>query len=281
MQFDEHSPNIGRKTNYHSNECEGLILQQQFDTVFRMKSFYAAFQFLTILPLPGEPSPKALGRSYFWFPVVGVFIGGISGGVVFLMGFLGLPSLVTGMIGVLVLSGINGFLHLDGLADTADGFLSSRPKEKILEIMRDSRIGVMGTTTLIFTIGIKCAAVATLPAEEAWLGLIFAASAARSAQVFTITLLPSARPKRSLTSIFFLGKNKFYLVTLALFLPAMGWFLCGIHGIAAFGGVAVIGVLYSLNSMRLIGGMTGDTTGGISEITECFILVVASSEYSL
>lgn len=105
-----------------------------------IRTFLAALQFLTTLPVSAAFTSDEIGRSSPWFPFVGLAVGGV---VV--------------------------------LADTADGFFSSRTPDRILEIMRDSRIGAMGVLALALVLGLKAAAIAermiscTIPAMLAGL----------------------------------------------------------------------------------------------------------------
>ncbi|HQJ31558.1 MAG TPA: adenosylcobinamide-GDP ribazoletransferase, partial [Syntrophales bacterium] len=116
-----------------------------------MKALLAAFQFLTTIPLPGGKGTGEgdIAGSLPFFPVVGLLIGmaAAAGDFVFSLLF---PPGVAAVLTVLLLVLITGGLHLDGLADTADGIFSVRNRERMLEIMRDSRIGTMGVLAVVF-----------------------------------------------------------------------------------------------------------------------------------
>ena len=128
-----------------------------------MKRFLAAIQFLTILPLPGawHPDERALGGSLPFFPVVGLGIGAAVALSDWGLGRL-FPVGVTSVLAVILLIAASGGLHIDGLADTADGFFSSRPRERILEIMRDSRTGPMGVAAIVCVVALKIALIASV-----------------------------------------------------------------------------------------------------------------------
>ena len=82
---------------------------------------------------------------------------------------------------VVLLIAVSGGLHIDGLADTADGFFSSRPRERILEIMRDSRTGPMGVAAIVCEVALKIALIASLSGpSRAWV-LLLTPVAGRSA----------------------------------------------------------------------------------------------------
>ncbi len=122
--------------------------------------------------VPGSwgTAEEDLAGSVPWFPVVGLLLGARGG-----RGWRGpcrwsAPPMVAAAVLVVVLLSFSGGLHLDGLADTADGFLSSRPRERILEIMKDSHIGAMGVIAIVCVLLLKFAALASLPAGTALAG---------------------------------------------------------------------------------------------------------------
>ena len=129
-----------------------------------MKPFIAALQFLTVCPLVSRVpcTERDIGRSTAWFPLVGLLIGAA---VVALdrasLAFFPVP--LASVIDVIALIAASGGLHADGLADAADGFLSSRPRERMLEIMRDSHTGAMGVIALISVFSLKVAALSAVP----------------------------------------------------------------------------------------------------------------------
>jgi len=111
-----------------------------------------AFQFMTRIPISGLPrEPRALARAAKFFPLVGLVIGLVAAVIDrALAPYLRPQLLALVLITYLVL--ITGALHEDGLADTADGFGGGWTKEKILTIMRDSRIGSFGAVALILSL---------------------------------------------------------------------------------------------------------------------------------
>lgn len=237
-----------------------------------IKPLAAALQFLTILPVPVKTEKKDLENALPWFPAAGLVIGAAAAIVLVVARFSGIPPVMAGLLGVLALSGMNGFFHLDGVADTADGFWSARPKEQILEIMRDSRIGTMGVTGLFFILGLKCSALSAMDPGTGWRALIIAAAAARAAQVLTMGLIPYARGKGGLASVFLENRPPSHMVIVSV---------SGLLIATLFGGIAGIGALFTAAAaifvfngfcIKKIGGMTGDTLGALTEITETAVL---------
>ena len=116
-----------------------------------IKQFLILIQFMTRIPVfvNVEYDEEKLGKSIKYFPLVGAVIG------IFLFGINFLAGKVTGnrqIIAVIIVVAeifITGILHIDGLADTFDGLFSYAKKERMLEIMKDSRIGTNGAVVLI------------------------------------------------------------------------------------------------------------------------------------
>jgi adenosylcobinamide-GDP ribazoletransferase len=243
-----------------------------------MKAFIAALQFLTILPLPKVPvgDGKDLETSAPFFPVVGLLIGGLVAlSDLLLVQFL--PLHIATLLTVLLLVVITGGLHMDGLADTADGFFSVRSREKMLEIMRDSRIGTMGVLAIVFVVALKVAALLPLPTPGRQAIIILMPLAGRSAILLMMTALPYARPEGGLAGIFIVKRSWWAPVVALVFLLAAGWVLQRHLGL-----VAVIVSMASAGAMirytfKKIGGFTGDTLGAISEITEVAVALAGAA----
>lgn len=243
-----------------------------------MKSFLAALRFLTILPIPfrGSGEEAHLGRSVPFFPIVGLLIGvtvaTLDAG---LNQFF--PPLLASVFVVIALIIVSGGLHVDGLADTADGLFSSRPRERILEIMRDSRTGPMGVAALICVIGLKIAAVGSIETEARWAAILMMPLAGRCALVVTLALLPYARSESGLVTAFQKNRSMPRAVWAVGLLALVGWFLAGPAGLA-MAAVSLAGMLVFAGYTYLkIGGLTGDTLGAVCEIVELLPALVAAA----
>lgn len=121
-----------------------------------LKIFFAALMFYTRIPCPQNPdfSPDDINKATRYFPLIGWIVGGISFGIYWASSLVfdaNIAVLLSIMAGVLV----TGAFHEDGLADMFDGFGGGWTKEKILEIMKDSRVGAYGAIALIFLFAIK------------------------------------------------------------------------------------------------------------------------------
>lgn len=214
-------------------------------------------------------------QSVMLFPIVGLLIGGILALADFGLGMV-LPSLPASAITVILMLAISGCLHMDGLADTADGFLSARPKERVLEIMRDSRIGSMGVVAVVSVIVLKITALASVPDHRHWAVVFLMPLAGRCALVLGMTVIAYARPQGGLASAF--GRPNWHVPAVSLLiLAAISWAVLEIMGLAAAGLAVLATVMLSYWCKRRIGGFTGDTLGAACEIAEIAPALIAAS----
>lgn len=123
----------------------------------------AAFQFLSRFPVKAELdfSPELLRRSAKYYPLVGAAIGlavALAGG---LAGWA-IPSLPAAAAALIIWVWLTGGLHLDGWMDSADALLSYRSRERMLEIMKDSRVGAMGVLACVLLLLFKVTLISSL-----------------------------------------------------------------------------------------------------------------------
>jgi adenosylcobinamide-GDP ribazoletransferase len=245
-----------------------------------MKRFFAAIRFLTILPVPNGWSgdEKTLARSIFFFPLVGLAIGLIAAAFDYAAG-QALPLLPASVLTILVLIGLSGGLHMDGLADTADGFFSARPRAKMMEIMRDSRIGVMGVLAVIFVVLLKVTLLSVILTSSRWVLVLLMPLAGRAAVVLLMTALPYARPEGGLATLFAGSRSWLHgLWAWGLMFVLSGWLAQGL-GLAAAILALVLTALFILYNRSKIGGFTGDTLGAVCELAEMAPLLAAVVYY--
>lgn len=233
-----------------------------------MKALAAALRFLTIVPIPGDcgAAESDLARSIPLFPLVGVLLGGVAAAIGWVLSLFAPPMLSAALL-VIVLLSFSGCLHLDGLADTADGFLSSRPRERILEIMRDSSTGAMGVAAIVCVLLVKFASLASLPKSLLWPALLLMPVAGRSAMVVEMALLPYARPS-GLGAVFCGKKPRWSAIWSAVILAALACGLLQWRGLIVWAACMAATLVLSAYAYRKIGGATGDTFGAVCEIVE-------------
>jgi adenosylcobinamide-GDP ribazoletransferase len=234
-----------------------------------MKQFFAAVQFLTICPLPasikiGEPE---LGRSTPYFPVVGILLGTAAACLDYGLTYL-LPLPVASTLVVIFMIAVSGALHMDGLADTADGFFSSRPRQQMLDIMRDSRTGPMGVIAIVCVLILKVTLLTSVPQSARWWVLLLTPFAGRSALLVTMAVIPYARKEGGLAAIFYAHRSRYHLVWVIIALALVGWLVGGWAGLAAGLASFVFGLLFAVYVQAKIGGFTGDTLGAACELVE-------------
>lgn len=239
--------------------------------------FWAALRFLTILPLPAvcRQTEEDLVRSVPFFPLIGLLIGLFVAGCSLLFGAL-FPPGVAAVLSVALLAVAHGGLHLDGLADTGDGFFSHSKRERVMEIMRDSRIGAFGCLALAGVLALKVAAVASLSGPHLVRALLLAPLAGRCVMVPMLVFLPSARPD-GLGYLFSRGRSAWEAIWAVVLLGVCAWLTAGVAGLIAAGAMSLGSVAFAALCSRKIGGFTGDTLGAASELAEMVMLVALSA----
>jgi adenosylcobinamide-GDP ribazoletransferase len=245
-----------------------------------MKPFFAALRFLTPVPVPGAwaGGERDLARGAYFFPIVGLLTGGVAAAACFGVDQV-LPPLPAAALLVCLLIAASRGLHMDGLADTADGMFSSRPREQILTIMRDSRTGAMGVVAVVCVVVAKVALFAAIAPEGArWKIALLMPLAGRCALVLNMALFRYAHEDGGLATVFSSGRaGRWLLGSVALVvLVAAGWLVAGTEGLVAAAASAGAGVAVGLYCRRRIGGYTGDTLGATSELVECVPALVGA-----
>jgi adenosylcobinamide-GDP ribazoletransferase len=235
-------------------------------------SFAAALRFLTILPLPSKigTTEAELVHAAPFFPAVGLLLGCIAAPAA-KMFFFFLPPLPAALLTVFTLLAFSGGLHLDGLADTADGFFSARSQERMLEIMKDSSIGTMGAIALMFILFLKTACLASLSSEKLLAAVFLMPLAGRAAILLLMAMLPYAREEGlgRLFAVYF-NSGAGWAASLAAFLLLTwaAYAAAGPSGFAAVLSVLLLTILFALFCRCKIGGATGDTLGAACELAE-------------
>ena len=234
-----------------------------------MKRILAAIQFLTVVPMPASLviGERDLGRSAPFFPVIGLGIGAFAACLDYGLRQI-LPIPVAGVLVIIFLLTVSGGLHMDGLADTADGFFSSRPRERVLEIMRDSRTGPMGVMAIVCVLVLKVALFAWVPAPARWWVLLLTPLAGRSALLAHMAIMPYARPQGGLASIFYAHRLRLHMIW-ALAAPLLvGFLAAGLAGLSSAMAAIAFSLLFAAYVYHKIGGSTGDTLGAACELAE-------------
>ncbi len=231
-----------------------------------------AVRTLTIIPFPGRESESGATGFYWYVPV-----GALLGAILYFIAQIALPAPLLGVLMVALLALLTRAFHLDGLADTFDGFGGGQTRERRLEIMRDHQTGVFGVTALVLTLILKVVAI-TFLIEGGRTPLIFYAPLlSRFLVVAQAVFNPYARESGKAHSQVNDGKLRHVLVSLAWVLLSLLLFLPLIAEVAILLGIAlVLTLLIAIRSRTLLGGVTGDVLGATVELSETLILVVAT-----
>ncbi len=237
-----------------------------------MRDFFSAVQFITILPWGGVEKfdPQ---RMIPYFPLVGMALGGL----VALFDYVAVSlwgKTVASLLDVIFLAVLTGAFHIDGLGDAADGLLGQRPKEKILAIMKDSRLGTMGLVAIVCGLSIKWAGISGLDTNRTLL-LIIMPAFARGSMLFGMRCLPYGRPEGGTGVDFFkheLKPSAFW----GLSVPVLFSFLLGWQAIWLIICFAAITAGLIRYYQKRVGCITGDMLGAMTEVTEAGLFLLAS-----
>jgi len=236
-----------------------------------------ALTFLTKLPWPwrGPADAAALARSMFWFPWVGALLGaGFWGAWAGLQRVL--PAAAAAALLLTLTVWITGGLHLDGLADTADGLGGGRTPAEALRIMKDSRVGAFGVIGLILVLLLKFSLFLSLGSQpDKTAALMLYPVVSRWGMVLLAYLSPYARPEGGLGQAMTLGVNPGTLTGASLSTGFLSLLILGVPGLILFVAAAALIWLGSLYFQRRLGGVTGDVLGAANEILEVLVLAGA------
>lgn len=239
---------------------------------------------LTVLPVPARATGSTRGVLP-WAPLVGAVLGGVAAGVA-VLGARGISPLAGAVLGVVALAALTRGLHLDGLADTADGLGPLRDRARALRVMHEGDVGPFGVATLVLTLLLQVACLAALlVAEAGWLPFWAAVVTARLAMARTgLPGVPAAegsslgRTVLGTVSPTWLAGS----VLVCAGLAAGGALLLGTPAgalvvLAALATGLLAAELLHRRAVARLGGTTGDVMGAAGEVATTAALVVAAA----
>ena len=268
-----------------------------------MKGFLLLLSFMTRIPMPKiDYDEEKLGKSMKLFPLVGIVIGFILlfFSIVFsyVLSNLSFSAFLPIIILVVILTDLisTGALHLDGLADTFDGIFSYRSKHKMLEIMKDSRLGSNGALALILYFLLKFILLFSLTIESRE-GAIYAIMTypvvSRFCSVVSCASSPYARGsgmgKTFVDNTKTCGLIVATVITLLytigmIFMPFVLFTNYSLPIQIIMKSILIIVIIVALSALfayafsklieRKIGGITGDTLGALLEISSLLYIVL-------
>ncbi len=251
-----------------------------------LKGWRLALGFLTVIPV--RPVPSIGRREAAWAMILGPLavapialaaagLGGVAFG-------LGLPSLVSGLVVIGVMTLGTRAMHLDGLADTVDGLGSGVDRGRALEVMRRGDVGPMGVVALVLVLGAQAVGAGSILTRPwGWLLVAMALSGSRAAVALgCVRGVPAARPE-GLGALFAGTVGRRALVAQwcvvaaglagAAVLAGQPWWQGTMAAIAA---TAASGWLLA-KAVRRLGGVTGDVLGALVETSATVALVAVSA----
>jgi adenosylcobinamide-GDP ribazoletransferase len=252
------------------------------------RSLRLALSLFTVIPA-GTGGALAEGdavRAVRWLPTVGLLLGAIGADAMACVdagGFSAPRRLLGAALAVALLALLTGGLHLDGLADTADGLGSRRPAVDALAIMRRSDIGPFGIAALVLVLLIQVTALASVPRMPLAAGSLVLATVTGRVAVVVATGSPAARPGGfgALVAGRTTARDRAVSVAVGGCAVAVAGFAAGGTGLAIRGLIAALagllaGGLVQRVALRRLGGMTGDVFGAIVEISAAVVLVACA-----
>ncbi|TQN37757.1 cobalamin-5'-phosphate synthase [Blastococcus colisei] len=236
---------------------------------------------LTVLPVPARAAGATRGVLP-WAPLVGLVLGGIASGLA-VLGDRWISPLAGAVLAVAVLAALTRGLHLDGLADTADGLGPLRGRQRALQVMHQSDIGPFGVVTVVLTLLLQVACLtALLETREGWPALWAAVVVARLAMARTgLPGVATAEGSALGTLVagtvsvpWFVG---WIVVVLGLLVAgtAADLELTARLAISALAGLLTAELLYR-RARRRLGGVTGDVMGAMGETATTATLLVGA-----
>ncbi len=228
--------------------------------------FLLALSFYTRLPHPQSLDYTQLHRAVVYLPLIGWLVGGVTALSFYLADWIWPPStaaivaLITGIL-------MTGALHEDGFADVCDGFGGGMNKQRTLEIMKDSHIGVYGVLGLLLILLLKISVLSTMPAATVPLVLLTGHSLSRLSPLLLMWRYNYARDNDSKSSgaVYKPNLQELAFATVVALLPlALLPVLCTLATIPVLLATLLLGHYF----YRRIGGYTGDCLGASQQVAE-------------
>lgn len=239
--------------------------------------FFIALQFFTRLPIPAWVGFEAawLQHASRYFPLVGVVVGGVTATVYAGAAWLW-PAPVAALLSTVASIWLTGAFHEDGFADTCDGFGGGMTAERVMLIMKDSRIGTYGAVGIGLLLATKCVTLALLPPPMAIGALLLAHPLSRFAAATLIYTLDYARDEGKAKPLAqHMSGAELAIAAACAALAAIGvgcsgalaWTAIAAAVLAAAAAAAWLATIF----VRRIGGYTGDCLGAVQQLSEVAI----------
>ena len=243
----------------------------------QLRLFFTALQFFTRLPIPAWVDFDAawLNQAARYFPLVGLVVAALTATVYALAAWL-LPAPVAVILSTAAGIYATGAFHEDGFADMCDGFGGGMSASRVLEIMKDSRIGAYGAIGIVCMLALKCTTLAYLPPLAAVGALLVAHPLSRLLACALIWRMDYARAEGKAKPLAqTMRSGEFAIAALTAMLAVGAVIASGMLGAPAIGAGALAALVATLWLARLfarrIGGYTGDCLGAVQQVSEVMI----------
>lgn len=250
-------------------------MKQQFNLLL------TALGFFTRIPIPFNIaySQENLNKCNRYFPLVGYIVGGIAA-IVYWLSAQFLPSSLSILLSMAASVLTTGAFHEDGFADVCDAFGGGWTKEKILTIMKDSRVGAYGAIGIILLLFTKLESINSIPTQYIVLSIITAHVISRFMAVWTMHTLHYVREDESSKSkpITKALQIKDLILAFTLTLPSF-FILWNIKLIWVIIPLLLAKYLIERYFKKWIGGYTGDCLGTIQQVTEIIVYITIVAIY--
>ena len=240
-------------------------------------SLVIAFATYSRIPMPRvDWSEENRRYSLCFFPLIGLVIGAVMAGWIWLCDALGIGSMLRGCVGALIPLMITGGIHMDGFMDTCDALASWQSKERRLEILKDSHVGAFAVIGCCAYLMITAGLLSEMTMDHALpLAMCFVAS--RAASAMTSVSMKPAKAEGMLRSFTMASRSRAVLISscgyfalcLCIWLHAglTMAFLCAVA-------VVICALVYKRMAYTHFGGVTGDLAGWLLQVTELTLLAV-------
>ncbi len=251
-----------------------------------MNGFVLNLQFLTRIPVPVkiEYSDRAFAAGSVFAPAIGLLIGLVSVCVYLLFGFMDKRPLAL-LLAMAAEITVTGGLHLDGLADTFDGIFSYRDRSRVLEIMKDSRLGTGGAIGLVLALMLKYVMLASLPDRYIVPCLAAMPVLSRMTIAWSAGLSPYARKDDKTMAAGLVRNTGLIEIIISTTLAVVIGVLLLKLAIVPLALIVIAFTLILVLYMKFrIGGVTGDVIGAVIELSELmflFSVIILDKLYSL
>ncbi|RMH39951.1 MAG: adenosylcobinamide-GDP ribazoletransferase [Deltaproteobacteria bacterium] len=231
----------------------------------------AAVSFLTRVPVGRPPAEDELRLAPAFFPAVGAAIGGAMAGAFAIAAPAGaLPAACVALAAGMWLTGA---FHEDGLADTADALGGALDRDRLFDILKDSRIGAYGAAALAASLVLRAALIAAL-ADRATAALVATQALARLPPVWLMATLPyvTAHDRRR-SPAFRAGAREVGVASAFAAIAVTAAGLSVFEMIASAAAAAVVTLACGWRFRARAGGLTGDFLGATEQVAECALLL--------